>query len=545
MLSWVSPLWLLGVALLPAIRWLHRGGVHRRVVRVSHLGLWRGSPASPPAAGRRQPPDPAWRRRALLALLLFVTLAEPQLPQRHPQVTLWVDDSLSMLTLEPAQPARTVAGSTGHSTSSEASQDTRLVAGLAKARAQLEQFAHGAVAVRALSDPWRDLGPLTDGVVATLAAGTGQKEGVPPPAALLHTDTLNWLVTDGADATLVAWPNGRRPDRLIQVAHATRNVGLERLSARRSPADAERLDLLLKLVNGGSAVETRELVVSTDAGEVGRSTHRLDPGTSAFASVSIPATSSVRAVLQPNDALAQDDSIALDLAALRRHRVAFDRRCPPPLVAAVDAHPALALAPQDASDVEAVLDCGSNGIAPRAATVQVIAQRTPAQVSGPVTWASSVPGSRRVGLDSAKLHVAAQLHARPDDTVLLAAGNAPVIIARKGPSKLIETSIDFGTMAATAGPEIPLLVNLLFEQLFDKTLLDEIAITDRGAAASRVAPQAGVEQPAGAPQTTAAPVLRDGTKPLLLAALLVLLWEIVALARQSYRIVKPARAGSA
>jgi len=545
LLSWVTPLWLLGVALLPAIRWLHRGGVHRRVVRVSHLGLWRGSPASPPAAGRHQPPDPAWRRRALLALLLFVALAEPQLPRQHPQVTLWVDDSLSMLTLEPAQAARAVVGSTGNIASSQASQDTRLVAGLAQTRAQLEQFAHGAVAVRALSDPWRDLGPLTDGVVATLATGAGQREGAPPPAALLRPERLNWLVTDGADATLVAWPRGRRPDRLVQVANVTRNVGLERLSARRSPSDAEKLDLLLKLVNGGSTVETRELVVATDAGEVGRSTHRLDPGASAFASVSIPATSTVRAVLQPNDALAQDDSIALDLAALRKHRVATDRRCPPALVAAVDAHPALALAPQDASDVEAVLDCGSNGTTQRAATVHVIAQRTPVQVSGPVTWASSVPESRRIGLDSARLYVAAQMQARPNDAVLLAAGSDPVIIARNGASKRMETSLDFGTMAATAGPEIPLLVNLLFEQLFDKSLLDEIAITDRGPAASRVVPQPGVEQPAGTPQTTAAPILRNGTRPLLLAALLVLLWEIVALARQSYRIVKPARAGSA
>jgi hypothetical protein len=109
----------------------------------------------------------------------------------------------------------------------------------------------------------------------------------------------------------------------------------------------------------------------------------------------------------------------------------------------------------------------------------------------------------------------------------------------------METSLDFGTMAATAGPEIPLLVNLLFEQLFDKSLLDEIAITDRGPAASRVVPQQGVEQPAGTPQTTAAPILRNGTRPLLLAALLVLLWEIVALAGQSYRSAKHARAGSA
>lgn len=264
-----------------------------------------------------------------------------------------------------------------------------------------------------------------------------------------------------------------------------------------------------------------------------------------FASVSIPAALTVRAVLQTNDALAQDDSIALDLAALRKRRVATDGRCPKSLVAAVDAHPALALAPQDASDVEAVLDCGSNAAAQRAATVRVIAQRTPVQVSGPLTWAATVPESRRIALDSVRLHLAAQLRIQPNDAVLLAAGSEPVIIARKGASNLMQTSLDFGTMAATAGPEIPLLVNLMFEQLLEKSLLDEIAITDRGPAASRVVPLAGVELPAGTPQTSAAPILSDGMRPLLLAALLVLLWEIVALARQSYRSAKHARAGSA
>jgi hypothetical protein len=478
-------------------------------------------------------------------MLLFVALAEPQLPQRHPAITLWVDDSLSMLTRESPQAARAVTEPDGNATASQPTQDTRLVTGLAQARAQLDKVAHGDVAVRALSDPWRDLGPLTEAVVATLTAGAGQREPAPPPAALLRPDRLDWLVTDGADAALFSWPKGRRPDRLIQVANVSRNVGLERLSARRNPTDAEKFDLLLKLVNGGSAVETRELVVATDAGEVSRSTHRLDPEMSAFASLSIPATATVRAVLQPGDALALDDSIALNLSALRKRRVATDRRCPAALAAAVDAHPALAMAPQDASDVEAVLDCGSNDTTQRAATIHVVAQRTPVQASGALTWSSAVAESRRIGLESSRLQLAAQLQARPTDAVLLAAGGDPVIIARKGASRRLETSLDFGSMAATAGPEIPLLVNLMFEQLFDKSLLDEMAITDRGRAASRVVPQAGTEGHAGKLETPPAPILRDWTRPLLLAALLVLLWEIVALARQCIRTDKYARAGSA
>lgn len=548
MLSWVTPFWLFGLALLPLIRWLHRGGRHRRVVLVSRLGLWRGTIASQPEVGKRQPPDPAWRRRALLTALLFIALAEPQLPQRHPAITLWVDDSLSMLTREQLQPAGLpsrpgpVEPNDKNILTAQA-RDTRLIAGLAQARTQLDRIAHGDVAVRALSDPWRDLGGFSDTVVATLAAGAGQKEPPAPPAALLRPDRLHWLVTDGADAALLAWPGGKRPDRVIQVANVSRNVGLERLSARRNLDDPEKFDLLLKVTNGGAAAETRELVFATDAGEVGRSTQRLDPGTSAFVSVSLPASANVHATLQPGDELAADDRITLDLAALRKRRVATDSKCPDALVAAVATHPALAVAAEHASDVQAVLDCGMGGIAKGVATIRVLAQHTPMQASGLVKWSSTVPESHRVRLDTGRIQMGARLQARPADAVLMAAGEVPVIVERAGASKLIETSLDFAAMATTSGPEIPLLVNLMFERVFGTSLLDEIAITDRGPAAARVAPQAVIELRAGPRGTT--PILDDWARPLLAAAALVLLWEIVALARQAHRMRDHAGAGPA
>ncbi len=517
MLSWAAPLWLFGLALLPLIRWLHRGGRNRRALPVSRLELWRGSAASPSTAGKDQPPDPAWRRRALLAALLFIALAQPQWPERRPSITLWVDDSLSMLTREPPQ-------------------ETRLVAALAQARAQLAQVEHGDLAVRTLSDPWRDLGPLTDAVVAMLAAGAGQSEPAAPPTALLHSDRLHWLLTDGADLKPLSWPEDTRPDRIIQVANVTGNVGLERLSARRSPDQPERIDLLLKLTNGGAAIETRELVIATEAGEVGRSRHRLDPGTSAIASLSIPASASVRATLQPADALTEDDGIALQLTTLRKRSVDIDPRCPAALVAAVSAHPALTVAPETATDVDAVLDCGSRAAAQGVMTLRVISTQTPMPVPGPLKWSSTLHASNHILLDAGRLLVAARLQARPADVVLLAAADRPLIIARAGASKLIETSLDFGSMANHAGPEVPLLVNLMFEQLFGGILLDQIAIIDRGPGASRVAPHAGIELRAGARRTTRVPILHDGAWPLVVAALLVLLWEIVALARQTRRV---------
>jgi hypothetical protein len=62
-------------------------------------------------------------------------------------------------------------------------------------------------------------------------------------------------------------------------------------------------------------------------------------------------------------------------------------------------------------------------------------------------------------------------------------------------------------------------------------LLDEFATVERGPAAAMVAPmeRVGIESDTGAPSDARA---SDVARPFLVAALLVLLWEIVALGRQ-------------
>ncbi len=524
LLSVATPMWLLGLLLLPLIRWLHRGGRHLRTVPVPRLELWRLAEASSPSAGERRPPDPAWRRRALLTALLVAALAGPQLPERRTDITLWVDDSLSMLTREE--------------------HGTRFAEGMAKVRSLLAEVSHPNVEVRTLGDPWHGLGTPTEATIAAVIAGAGRKRPHAPPAALLRSDSLQWLLTDGADATLFEWPGGIQPDRIIQVAGVTRNVGLERLSARRNPDNPEKYDVLLKVANGGTSAETRVVVFAADGGELARFDLALDPGRSALVNASIPASSRVRATLQPGDALVEDDGIVLDLGPLRRRRVAVDANCPAALRAAVAAHPALAIADAGASGAEAALDCGARGAVEGIASIRVLANRMPARLHGPLQWSPSVPESRRMGLDIERMQAAARLEARPGDVVLLGVGDMPLIVSRAGATKLLETSLDFDSEDALRVPEVPLLVNLMFEQLLESRLLDEIAIVDRGVGSATVAPTAIAGANAIARASDASRFLRDWTRPFLVAALLVLLWELVELARQGYRSIEHRSADS-
>lgn len=532
-MNWIAPAWLAGLLLLPLLRWLHRGGRPRRAIAVSYLPLWRGAALPPPAAGVSAPPDPAWRRRALLAALLLVALAGPQWPLARRAVTIWVDDAPSMAMHE--------------------ARGTRLESGLAQARAALATLGPaGAVDVewRALGDPWRELGAAPDAAAfrATATAATAAAPVVPryapapPPAALLRVDRLQWLVSDGAHAQVFDWPAGRQPDRVFEVGRSRRNVAVVRLAARRHGDGAQRIDLLIELVNGGDAPETRELTIASGGASGAapqRSTWQLDAGQSLTVAATIAGADRVSATLVPGDALPDDDGLSLDLAPLRPRRVAVDPSCPAPLRAAVAAHPGLVQAA--AAAAEAALDCGAGGMPPGLPTLRVRAERLPQALGGDLQWSAAVEASARVELDAATLRLAAPLDPA-DAAVLLAAGAQPLIVEHDAAPRRIETAIDFGAGAGAASAQTPLLVDFLFSRLLRARLLDPIAAVDRGVEAARVVPHhagAAAAPPAlaSAPAPAGAPTIpRDATPWVLAAALLVLLWEIAALLRQARRL---------
>jgi hypothetical protein len=222
--------------------------------------------------------------------------------------------------------------------------------------------------------------------------------------------------------------------------------------------------------------------------------------------------------------------------------VAIDVHCPAALIAAVSVHPALSPAPPDAAAVDAALDCGRRPAVRRVPTVRVRAEGVSRPGVGALQWSASVPDARRPRLDAGRLALAAQLAPGRDDAVLLAVGDGPVIIGRAGAPPLLDIALDAEATAARRGPELPLLVNWLFEELLGQRLLDATALVDRGSGSARVVPARPVEADPAARLPAPTPSLRDLTPPVLLAALLVLLWEIVALGRQWHHLARPVAA---
>jgi hypothetical protein len=522
-LTFGAPAWLLGLALLPLVRWLHRRGRPQRALVVSRAALWRAATAANLPGRERRPPDPAWRRRALLCALLLVALAAPQVGLRHDSITLWVDDSLSMLTRE--------------------ANGTRLNDGMAKAQALLAGLSGADVAIRTLGRPWRDLGEQPAGAAATIAGEAGSTDPRPPPGALLQADRRHWLVTDGAHPSLLAWGDAHRPDRVIRVGAVGRNAGLERLSARRSLVDTGTIDLLAKVTNGGTEREARDIAFVTSAGVVRSSSVVLAPGASVLVRASIGDSTRVVATLQPHDALPDDDELALDLRPLRKRPVAVDPACGAPIAAAIAAHPALARVDPGSVAVDAILDCGGRVGGIDAAVVRVRHDRVATPAQGTARWAASIPESRRVVLPPGRMRIAAHLERNAGDEVLLAIGDEPVVVRRRGSSGIVETSLDLASAERTRRPEVPLIVNLMLEQLLDERLLDGVVVADRGAGAAHVAPSA---LPGAAAQSSSAPARQahPASSPLLLAALLVLFWELLALWRQ-WRRLRPALSAEA
>jgi hypothetical protein len=508
LLSFAAPAWLLGLLLVPVIRWLHRGGPQLRRVPVASLAPWRKAAVAGPAAGTRRPPDPAWRRRALAVALLAVALAGPRLVAPVERITLWVDDSLSMLTQE--------------------SGGSRLETGLAEVAAELAAQRRIDVEVRTLGNPWQAFDGLEAETVEAVLSDAGQREPAAPPAGLLRVDRQHWLLTDGADPALADAAADARFSRLFRVGEGTRNVGVVRLAARRSLGERDRLDLELQVRNGGNVTEQRVAVLATDSGEVTRASLTLEAGGTATLSARAPMPLKVQARLEPGDALADDDVLVLDAGALATRRVAVDAACPKVLVAAFRTHPALAVAASGA-DAELAVDCGGAAVATALPRIRFLRDRASTAVDGLVTWSSSVGARQRRNLDASPLRTRGGLAPTGDgDEVLLAAGSTPLIVQRRtAGAAVIETALD--TESDTLDPpQTPLLVAFLVDRVLSAALLDPVAVAAREEGSVQVVPLDDVTGVAAA-SPSAPRQSRDRTWPLLVLAVLVLLWELAAL----------------
>ncbi len=514
MIGFAHPAWLLGLLLAPLIWYLHRSGPLLQRVPVASLDLWRDATATASRLGRRPRPDPAWRRRAAIAVLLSLALASPGWRSATPRVTVWIDDSLSMR----------IADASG----------SRLQQTVALAKRALDDAGAQDVIARRLSEPARQFDGLGNDALSALPADAQRAEPRLPPPESLDRSRTHWLVTDGADAAVNAWAATAPIARILQTQAATRNVGITRMSARLQPSDASTVAVQVRMLNGGSERESRTLELLAGSSRLEARRVELDAGratTLEFVLNAAPATP-LDARLLPGDALTDDDTLQIDLAELAPLPVSIDDGCPPPVARAVRAHPALQLSHGDA--VQLVIDCGGLTGARGAARIVLHPGAPTALDASRFFWSQAAADLQRQLADHLPAAARGRLGSlRPDDIVLLTTGTTPLIVSRMGSPRTVESVLDIEAAGFASGPGLPLLVAALADAALSEPLLGRTVSADRGDDSSRVVPLAVTASPV---HVAAAPAVASLTiLPLLLLALALLAWDTAALARQLAR----------
>ena len=515
-MTFASPAWLLGLLLVPAIWYLHRSGPILLSHLVENLDLWREAAIALDGPGARRRPDPAWVRRALIAATLALALAGPSLDRSAARVTLWIDDSLSLSTVELGQ--------------------TRLARALDESSAALRADGVVDLEVRTLSQPWRARPAKLDAAAIQLSTLEADSREFELPAADLFAPTrAHWLVTDGADPDISAWLATVPISRVFQSGVERRNVGIARVSVRLQPGDPSRQAVLVRLVNGGEVIERRRLEILGPDGALEAREIPIAAGATVTESFEIPGdVREVTARLSPFDALRADDIVSVDATPLSPLATAVDTACPAAILAAVRAHPSLRLASDGGASLE--IDCGtgtaSAGQVPR---VRFATGDQETIRASAISWSrgEAVAVPPVTGPDLAT-------RGRIDppgasDIVLLGAAGTPLVVLRPGPPAMVETSLDPDAAGNADGATQPLLVAWLIDAALGERLLGREVHAGRGESASRVVPSAELRA-----RSAAGPVLRPTpddsiSRSLLWLALGLLLWDATALARRLAR----------
>lgn len=495
MIVWSAPWWLLALALAPLIWWLHtfrRGG---REVKVSSLRLFPPDGGRDEAGRRRAAADRIWPLRAAASAGLALALAGPGWRgEGLAPVQIWVDDSLSMA-------------------AAEAGGKTRLALGLGRLKTALDEAGWPEAEARSLADPARPGLRLSRGTseAAWLDwARVGDSPPRPPEPWQMAPEAGHWLLTDGADGKLNAWAEQAPLSQIVQAGQAGENSALTLLALR--PAGDGGWRGLAQIDNLGAKPATRSL------GLAGQSwTVEVPPGESRQVEFALgPEAGEVAAQLSPADALALDDALALAAPAKPMLRIAGD--CPPPVLAALRAHPRLAVGEPAALTVA----CG-DAPAPGEGPLLRLRQSPAAQpLKDPAVWLEEAGKLQRLRLP------AEWLAAHPADgpaegrPLLLAGDRALVTVA----GRRVDCYLDLSGGPLARQPEFPALLAGLVDAALGDDLLDGTASRSRPAEGSRIAPR-GLPRPAP-PGRRAEPPPRDLAPALLLlvAAALLADWGL-------------------
>jgi len=230
-ISFQNPLWLILLIIIPLIRWLHQFRQQFGNIPCTTLFLWIKSQHHAHSNGIISRPDRQWLLRALITIVIILSLSEPFIQnQGKPSMKVWVDDSLSMFALEEqSQP--------GTNTSSE--YQTRMQLAIKQLYSYLMDADPANIQLSSLSNPALTLRLEADhqsSWLTQLAEWTSRPRGepVPPTSEDLSPEYNHILLTDGADKVLNRWIQTVPLQHVIRVGHSVQNIAITHLSLRNS-----------------------------------------------------------------------------------------------------------------------------------------------------------------------------------------------------------------------------------------------------------------------------------------------------------------------
>lgn len=512
MLSLAYPLWLLGWLSLPLIRWLHRFSVGDKTILVSALFLWPPPTAAETTGRRPGKPDPRWRLRALVVMALILALAGPRLEQAGEHIIeVWVDDSLSMQTLENGK--------------------TRLQTGFDKLYSALLETGATRVLLHSLVNPaieksWRSDAAQRDHDRWPAPLLSGSLHPRPPMPALMNRDHEHWLMTDGADPDLDAWAGKAPLSRILQIGETGDNAAITLLSVRPNLDRDATAQVLLTVHNLGARPETRTLSLYAGDSLRHRELLQLPPEGQRnlrFKLLLSDPYPPLRAILTPADFLPADDALSLDTAGLSPVTVSMDEDCPGALKTALKAYPRIRITdtPQAQYDMRVVCNKASGKETDHPA-LHIHPLHNPRPLGFTPVWSITEEAIDWPLLQPEWLYTDSDITHPANIKPLLGSAENPLITVSGTTTRMIDVFLDMAQPRLIRQPEYLVLIDGLITSTLGRHLLDETFSTEIPVAESRIAPELLPSSKRSIP-TTADQQDRIDLSPLpgLLAALLL------------------------
>ena len=516
MISFQAPLWLLLLALLPLIRWLHRFRQQSRTFASTTLFLWQSIQHHKSSDGTLSKPDPRWILRALLATLLILSLAEPCLQTKNrPSIEVWLDDSLSMFVHEE--------------------KEQRIQMAMQQLQHYLLKNKASAIQIHSLGNPALllrlDPGD-SSGWPARLSEWTSRPQGEPspPPPATLSPDNNHILLTDGADRALNEWAQSAALQHAIQVGKKTKNIALTRLSLRQPLHESDNIAGLARVDNLGKTSQKTRLILLHEKQIIEEKMLDLPPSGNAIVTFNIPAVNqnSLYARLEavnnalPLDPLPLDDSFQLKTDTLSP-LLHYKKRgsCSQQLMAVLDSHPVLI---QGKNQVDVIINCSDQGSESEQPTLTFHPPRSVQQTTQAAHWHKNLTMEPlRMSAGLAYSNEAPTLNA--DSIPVLSANGRLLIFKKDNSTQTIDSYLDFSDPVFARQAEYPLLIFSLIAHATGRSLDKTPFTMTRDINASRITPFAlpDISASPGETQTTQT----SFTPMLLLASLLVLILDTV------------------